>query len=182
MRTLTFATQRAKAAWLCQQLGSDAGSASVKRVAEAIGHIAQDVGRSRADRARLFCELAHRWSRDTIRYIGDYTGQPGTKEQFAPPDFIIARGYDDCDGKARIVAAVVVAGAHLGFDVQAQIHPVFRGEDFVHVQALVRYPGSAEHPSALDGGWLLSDPIVCGAELGDGPERFRRPDGRVPTC
>lgn len=141
--------------------------------------------------AEDFARATHRFVRDSIRYQRDTNRfVPGGKgEQFADSDVILARGYDDCDGKARLVVALVLAAASmrpkLGLD--ARIRQVWRGGHWRHAQAEIRWPRSSElrgehgERLALDG-WVLSDPIVVGLELGLSPETRRDPaTGKIPV-
>lgn len=179
MRRIDFHTEQQKADWLCAQPATDNRLPRVRIVARTLW----TATRSSPQPAHALCTFAHRWVRDAIRYVGDYTGDAARPEQFLDPDSVIERGYDDCDGKARTLVAIIQAAAiDHGADAWARILPVWQRGSFVHVQALVRFRGSEKHPKALEGGWVLSDPIVCGAELGDSPEEHRRPDGRIPTC
>jgi len=119
----------------------------------------------------------HRFCRDAIHYRTDKThtwrngGQ--TKEEFADPDVILARGYDDCDGKSRTFVAI---GRAMG--LECRIVPVFRhlGQDraFVHVQAECRWPGSEEFPLAEPDGWVLAELILRDCQLGQDPDSVPR--------
>ena len=59
---------------------------------------------------------------------------------------------------------------------QARIRAVFRKHplDFVHVQAEVRFPGSKRTTSADADGWVLTELILKGCELGQNPDDMPR--------
>jgi hypothetical protein len=124
-----------------------------------------------------------RFVRDGIRFQRD----PDRREQLADPRATLRRAYDDCDGKAGLLVALMLA---LGMD--AAIWPVWKGDELVHVQAAVRWPGSERLSNARDGasvldgppgaGWIVSDPTIRGTELGTDPILVpRNPEtGKLP--
>lgn len=126
-----------------------------------------------------------RFVRDGVRYQRD----PDKREQLADPRATLWRGYDDCDGKASALVALLNA---IGID--ADVWPVWRGDQLVHVQAAVRWPGTEKLRNAHNGdevidgpeglGWLVSDPTIRGAEIGANPALLpRNPDtGRLPLA
>lgn len=185
---IRFEDEQQKADWVASRALHDARIPAVGRLARQLVYqtratVEQLPASSRPSLESAYCDAAHVWVRDSIRYVRDWTAGAGYGEQLAPPDVVLARGWDDCDGKARLVAGLVnAAQIECSLSCEARILPVWQGGHFVHVQALVRYPGSDAHPKALDAGWLVSDPIVCGARLGDQPGEYRLPDGRIPTC
>lgn len=109
----------------------------------------------------------HRYVRDHIRYVRDPI-DPATgrrREEFADAGVVLRRGYDDCDGKARLVCALALRAG-----LQARLRAVFKVGDFVHVQAELRWPGSNRYPGASRDGWVISETILRGVELGHGAE------------
>lgn len=112
-------------------------------------------------------QLIHNFVRDRIRYVRDpidpRTGR--REEEFADPGVVLRRGYDDCDGKARLAVALALRAG-----LEARIRAVFRVGDFVHVQAEFRWPGSQRYPHAQRDGWVVSETILAGVPLGSGAE------------
>ncbi len=100
---------------------------------------------------------------------------------------MLERGADDCDGKSRLFVALVRAAPIGG--VEARILPVFRHhkgiftpDDFVHVQAQVRWPGSEKKIHAGAGGWLRAiRPLFCLTEAPN-PVRGARILGAAPRA
>ena len=114
----------------------------------------------------------HVWVRDNVRYRRD----PNGFEELADCESILSRKppRDDCDGKARLFCALALAS---GLD--ARILPVFPDPwTFAHVQAQVRYPGSANHPRANKDGWIGVELCLEGVPLGHGLEAARWENGR----
>lgn len=107
-------------------------------------------------------EAIHGYARDAIRYQRD----PNHREELGDAGTVSGRGYDDCDGKARLFVACARAA---GLD--ARIRPVFQSGVFTHVQAEVFLP---EHPRAMADGWVLAELILRGVPLGCGAEAARR--------
>lgn len=103
----------------------------------------------------------HRFVRDGIRFQRD----PDRKEEFAPSALVLERGWDDCDGKAKLAVAMMRS---LG--MEADIVPVWDDQgNLAHVQYAVRFPGSGSYPGAQRGGWLKGETTVSTAELGEDP-------------
>lgn len=109
-----------------------------------------------------------RWVRDAIRYVPD-----GPGEELSDSQQTIEKGAGDCDDKSRLFTALCRSAK-----LDASIVPVFRGPDFVHVQARV----SLMWPDRWDGGphghrliyarkWVPVELIVKGVELGKLPPR-----------
>ena len=142
-----------------------------------------------AEKARLFTsfqsplsalQALHRYVRDTIKYQHD----PNGKEQFADADTVLSRGFDDCDGKARTVVALATSLGRMRPDwqIEARTVPHWRDNHFAHVSAEIRFVGSGAHPRADAKGFLCSDTIVGGLELGMVPSDARDPrTGKIPT-
>lgn len=176
-RHVHFADEGEKARWLDAAASLDARHPAVAAKAHGIVRY----WRGYFDAARRLFEFCHR-----LRYRTDAgDGQPGV-EEFADAATVLARGYDDCDGKARCFVALVRALDVGG--LEARIVPVFKGQRFRHVQAEVRWPGS-EHERAAGtvrhadaAGWIPCELILARAHFGDLPEDVpREPDGRWRT-
>ena len=107
-------------------------------------------------------ELLFLYCRDAIEFVDD----PGDFETFESSDVILERGYDDCDGKARCFVAMCLARG-----IPARIRAILDDpDDFYHVQAEVKLPGSEILPGALPNGWLLCEFTLPYVELGQGGE------------
>lgn len=162
-RTIAFSTVEEKAQWLDANASLDSRLSSVRDFAASVAR-AHDPN----DQEGVIRDL-HSFVRDSIRYQRD----PNREEQFADAATVLARGYDDCDGKARLFVALCRAGG-----LEARIRPVFDGHrDFVHVQAEARWPGSERHPKQQGGGWLLCELIERWANIGDDPDAIPRDGG-----
>lgn len=163
-QVLQFSMASEKAAWLASAALDDACCPVVEQAAS------------------LFCDLPlesrataiHAFVRDGIAYVRD----PDRREQFADSAQVLERGWDDCDGKARLFVAMCIAAG-----LEAKIFPRFDGAgQFVHVQALVKWPGSEARPDATGAGWVLAELILAGVELGQGLESAQYNDaGEVIT-
>lgn len=168
-RVIGWRTLAEKASWLDGGASLDALRRGTQRVAARFCNIPSGEARTRA---------IQRWVRDNIRYIYDWRmSQGGRGEEFADAQSCIARGYGDCDDKARLFVALVrAAERETPLGVQARIRPVFRPYplEFVHVQAEVRWWGSDTHPRAMPGGWLLCELILAYCEIGQNPDELPR--------
>lgn len=166
-RLLLFEDLRAKADYLDAAASRDALTIAVRRLAFQIASEIPDV----EVRARAL----HRFVRDRIAYRHDrpVMGPITMGEQFADSGTILARGVDDCDGKSRLLVALVRADPH--GDIEARVRPVFPTPDrFSHVQAELRWDGSERWASADPEGWILAETILRDCELGDDPEKCPR--------
>jgi transglutaminase-like putative cysteine protease len=119
----------------------------------------------RADDWRSQADALHRFVRDGIRY----QRHPDKKQQIA--DNALWRGYGACTEKVMAFVAMCLA---LGID--ADFWPLWKGDVMDHVQSAVRFPGferwsprSGTQPGAPPGLWIVSDPTIAGAELGQDP-------------
>lgn len=132
-------------------------------------------------------EEVHHFVRDGIRFQRD----PDRREEFASSAVVIQRGWDDCDGKAKLAVALLRA---LGMD--ADVWPIWNDEgELAHVQYIVRWPGSVRYPGHRNG-WVTGEPnldasgairaetTVAGVELGVNPYTMRRnPEtGKLPLA
>jgi transglutaminase-like putative cysteine protease len=95
----------------------------------------------------------HQFVRDCIKYIRDPAG-----EEFSDAQQVFQQGFGDCDDKVRLFVALCRS---LG--IEARVLPIFRGSDFVHVQAEVRV---GDPPR-----WMVAELIVKGIALGEHPRR-----------
>lgn len=170
VRILSFDTLDEKARWLDAAASFDATLDYLRDFCHrqfSYRHFTQDENHREA-----LVRAIHRWVRDNIHYVQDYRitqGKPG--EEFADSETVLKRGYDDCDGKSRLFVALCrIMG------VDAIIRPVFKPHplDFVHVQALVRWPGSTAKPYADKDGWCLAEMILKGCEIGQNPDDVPR--------
>lgn len=157
MRTrVQFATADDKAAFIAHAAERDSWDPIVREAARPF--TLTQAGREVSLRA------LHRFVRDQIHYQRDFGGQDGGPgEELADAATVLLRRFDDCDGKARTMAAMLhaVARERPCWGLEVRIVTTFYGADFKHVRAAVRWPGS--------GGWVTSDPTIAGAELGDRP-------------
>lgn len=173
-RKIRFATLGEKARWLDANASLDAAMVMVRDVAQRFAAAHQGD-------AEALARGIHRWVRDHIRYVADTAKvarwRPAPDgEEFADSETILARGFDDCDGKSRLFVALCRAAG-----IECRIRPVFRRHplDFVHVQAECRWPGSASLTEAEPGGWLLAELILKDCALGQDPDAMPRgPDGK----
>ncbi len=164
-RTISFSSLEEKARWLDAAASLDANLKIVRDLAQ------RYAGAVNPNEHERLARGLHQFVRDGVRYVHD----PG-HEEFADSGVILRRGFDDCDGKARLFVALCrVVG------LEARIRPVFRAHPnrFVHVQAEVRWPGSQSVKGAAADGWILAELILKGCELGQDPDTVALgPDGR----
>jgi transglutaminase-like putative cysteine protease len=154
-RQLTFANLVDKANYIDAAASLDARHPVVRELA---GRFAKARGPN--DQAGIARDL-HDFVRDSVTYVYGPSHQ-----EFADSAAILNRGWDNCAGKSRLFVALCRA-----VELDARIVPNFKNPDeFNHVQAQVRYPGSAKDPRAEPGGWLRAELIAKGVPLGSGPE------------
>jgi hypothetical protein len=169
VRVLSFKSHEDKSRWLDAAAGLDSLRGGVQRVSRRFIHYRDPESRTRA---------IHRWVRDAIKYEHDFRTSTGERgEEFADTETAIQRGYEDCDGKARVMVALVRAAEMIRpMGVQARIRPVFLRHPlaFVHVQVEVRWPGSELFEESQEGGWILAEVILKGCELGQDPDTCPR--------
>jgi transglutaminase-like putative cysteine protease len=155
-RELIFPTARAKAAWLAGWVIEGAELPKTRALARRF------VARFRLPGERA--AAIHDWIARSIIYVQD----PGGEEQFADADVVLTREMGDCDDKAGLFVALCLAAR-----LDARLRPVFDTDgEFTHVQAVVRWSGSQRHAAANRDGWIVSEEIVPGAQLGDGAEAY----------
>lgn len=167
-RRITFATPYHKAKWLAGQAKLDSLLLPVQAKAREF----------LIPSAMARVDQAFRYVRDHIRYVHD----PNNREQFADAAVVLQRGFDDCDGKARTLAALLHAAEHISpVGVEVELVPVFPEPDiFSHVTVQVRWPKSTLFWAADKNGWIRAETILAGARLGTGSESARRgPDGKI---
>jgi transglutaminase-like putative cysteine protease len=166
-RLLTFDSLQEKAAWLDAAASLDAHLPYIRELA-----IRFQKARGANDLGGLARDL-HRFARDSIAYCYGPSAQ-----EFADSETILTRpggACDNCAGKSRVFVALCRA-----VELDARIVPNFRRpNEFNHVQAEVRWPGSEQDAYAGPGGWLRAELIVQGVPLGAGPSACDvLPDGR----
>lgn len=164
---ISWRSWQEKAAYLdgCALLEST--SAPVQRIAAMFSGIKPDSRRAHA---------IYQWVRDRIRYVRDPKGPDGRRrEEFADCPTILARRFDDCDGKVRVFCAICHA-----CDLDVRVRPVVRNlgagpdaENFVHVQAEIFLP-DLNHPNRRPDGWLPVELILAAVPMGYGCERAQR--------
>jgi transglutaminase-like putative cysteine protease len=172
VRKIAFDSLEEKAAWLDSSASLDAGRDGVRALA---ARIVSEHGRD----PRRLAESAFLYWRDGIRYERDVRlSDMERAEQFADPDAVMRRGFDDCDGKARGFVATIRAVAIEARTpaLRARIVPIFSADwsDFKHVQAEVRWDGSNGYRHARPDGWLLAELTLAGVPLGAGVEAASR--------
>jgi transglutaminase-like putative cysteine protease len=157
---------RGKLAILARQTTRDATDPAVVALASRIAKP------YRPDDWRGIAGEIFRFVRDGIRYQHD----PDKQEEFADAVTILSRGWDDCDGKAKLTVALMRA---LGLD--AEIVPHWSAGQLAHVSIRVRFPGSSRLPGNVRG-WLYGETTVRGSDLGDNPRRIapNQDTGRFP--
>lgn len=155
-RAVVFVDWQAKARYLDGAASVDARRPYVRQVARWVA-----MARDPNDKGGMVRDL-YRIVRDHVRYVHD-----PDSEEFSDADTVLAQGYGDCDDKARAFVALCRS-----LRIEAAIRPVLSrrpdgGDDFTHVQAVVRWPGSYQEPKAQAGGWLVAELIMRDADLGD---------------
>jgi len=162
-RNVRFQSPMDKARWLDENASIDAARPYVRDIAIRIARTTDPNDPGALARA------IHQFVRNAVHYVHD-----PSQEEFADTETILRRGADDCDGKARAFVALCRA-----VKLTSRIRPVFAdGKHFSHVQGEVRWPGSETHPRAQADGWLVSDPILKGSELGDVPQNLPKVGGK----
>lgn len=144
----------------------DARAPEMKTIAE----ILQRVARGEPDR---FVALALAVARDTVRYVSD-TARTGGEDiagitrPYESPFEVLQRGADDCDGKARLVVAILLAGGatarlvpwwdRITGDLAHVSAEVFRGGKWLHLEAILARARVGETPDQVpteaSGEWL----------------------------
>ena len=164
-RPMTYESLVDKANWLDAAASLDARNPDVRELA---GRFAKACGPN--DQGCIARNL-HDFVRDSITYVYGPSHQ-----EFADSATVLKRGWDNCAGKSRLFCALCRA-----VELDCRIVPNFVNPDeFNHVQAQVRFPGSEEDRRAEPGGWLRAELIAKGVPLGAGPEvAARDAKGRI---
>jgi transglutaminase-like putative cysteine protease len=166
-RPMTFPNLQQKAQWLDAAASLDARHPGIRELA-----IRFMKARGANNQEGIARDL-HAFARDSIAYCYGPSHQ-----EFADSWTILNRpggACDNCAGKARVFVALCRA-----VEIQARIVPNFRNpNEFNHVQAQVRWPGSENQPLAEQGGWMRAELIIQGVPLGAGPESGTRVAGRL---
>jgi transglutaminase-like putative cysteine protease len=163
-RTITWNDTGEKARWLDAAANYDAAAPLTRETARNLAR------RFDPNDQEAIARTIHAFVRDGIKYIRD----PGV-EEFSDSDAVLSRGYGDCDDKERVFVALCRS---VGID--ARIRPIHDDRGFVHVQAVVTFPGAGrcKEAIAIDGKpWLIAETIVPGVPLGSGPNAG--PYGRI---
>jgi transglutaminase-like putative cysteine protease len=155
-RIQLFENIDAKVRWLDAAARRDAGAWRVVALARPL----------RAFPPLARAQWIHTFVRDRIHYAED----PNDEEEFADASTILLRGWDDCDGKARLVTALALAAG-----LEARIRPIEpTPSSLTHFQAELRWPGSESYRLAQAGGWIVSETCAKGVQLGHGAESAER--------
>lgn len=165
MRKMIFEKPIDKVNWLDAQASYDATYPEVQALAYRFANTRQP-----GDYEGLVRDF-QRFVRDSIRYVVDSDNGDDDGEEFDDSRDILARGYDDCDGKGRLFCALCRA-----VGIPCRIRGFFQGTHFTHVQAEVAYPGVQYNPLVQDNGFLLVELIIQGVELGEDPSKTGKRD------
>jgi len=154
-RAVTFDDWEAKARYLDGAAWVDARILpSVRRVAL---QLARPFGAISPENQGELAHAVFQFVQRRVRYVSD-----PASEEFSDAGVVIETGWGDCDDKVRCFVALCRS-----LKIDAFVRPVMRDGEFVHVQAVCRYPGSDRHPKAMLGGWLVAEVILRDAKLGD---------------
>jgi transglutaminase-like putative cysteine protease len=166
-RPMTFANLQDKANWLDAAASLDARHPGIRELA-----IRFMKARGANDPRGIATDI-HAFCRDSISYCYGPSHQ-----EFADSWTILNRpggACDNCAGKSRVFVALCRA-----VEIDARIVANFKNpNEFNHVQAQVRWPGSQNEPRAEAGGWLRAELIIKGVPLGAGPDEGQRIAGRL---
>jgi transglutaminase-like putative cysteine protease len=144
VRQVSFATKEEKAAYMQEAAQQDSRTPEILAVAERFWGIKDDWARARA--ILQFCQYC-------IQYVKD--PGPGI-EILDSSDVGLWRGFGDCDLKARMCVALMLASG-----LHAEIEPIYRGDSFPHVRARVY----------LNHRWWSMDPSIVNSDIGQIPTR-----------
>ena len=162
-----FKSDKKKLDWLnAEAAASSRDPRIVAKASELVHDLAPDNWAGMAERIHAFV-------RDRIRYQHD----PNHIEALDPTPVVLERGWDDCDGKARLAAALAQA-----VGLSAKVWPMWRGPMLAHVQTAFRWPGSEKYPGAKPDGTVIGEVTIKGVRLGQDPREIERnPEtGRLP--
>lgn len=144
VRSVEFETNEEKAAYMQHAAHKDARTPEIIATAARFHGIADPWARARA--ILRFCQ-----------YCIEYTRDPGPGiEVLDSAEVGLWRGFGDCDLKARLCVALMLASG-----LCAEIEPIFRDGSFPHVRARV----------FLDGRWWSLDPSIINSDIGVIPAR-----------
>lgn len=139
-----FDTKEDKAAYMQAAAQQDARTPQLLAAAQRFWGIADPWKRAQA--ILRFCQYC-------IQYVKD--PGPGI-EVLDSSEVGLWRGFGDCDLKARLCVALMLASA-----LDAEIEPVFREDAFPHVRARVY----------LNRQWWSIDPSIVNSDIGQIPTR-----------
>lgn len=143
VRRISFRNVREKAAFMHHAALKDSEAPAVIATAARFRSIPDPWQRARA--ILQFCQ-----------YCIEYVRDPGPGiEVLDSSEVGLIRGYGDCDLKARLCVALMIASG-----LHAEIEPVFEGDSFPHVRARVY----------LDGRWWSVDPSILNSDVGALPK------------
>jgi hypothetical protein len=112
------------------------------------------------------------WVRDRIGYARDRDAAGTRREVFADSVTVLRGRVDDCDGKSRLLVALVRALERPDL-LRARIRPVFPApDDFRHVQVELAWPGVP---------WQVAEVTIAGVGIGEDVRRVH-PSGRYPLA
>lgn len=139
---VSFKTKEEKAAYMQTAAERDARTPEILRTAARFREITDPW--SRAQAILRFCQYC-------VAYVRD--PGPGV-EVLDSAEAGLWRGFGDCDLKARVCVALMLASG-----LHAEIEPVFRGDSFPHVRARV----------FLRERWWSVDPSIVNSDIGQIP-------------
>lgn len=178
-RKVFFKNDLEKLRWMNDGAARDAAHSEIQKLA------LQLVANVKPDDYAGMCAQIQNYVRDGIRYTHD----PNRREKLMTAWDTLKRGADDCDGKARVAAALARA-----VGLEAVVWPKWRGPVLAHVQWAARYPGSARDPRAQlpahglshppTKEWIVGEVTIKGCAFGDDPARVGiNPDtGKLPLA
>ena len=139
VRRHSFRDVREKAAYMQEAACDDARTPMVFNTAARFRTIRDPWQRARA--ILQFCQ-----------YCIEYVRDPGPGVEVLDSSEVgLVRGFGDCDVKARLCVALMLASG-----LHAEIEPVIVGDSFPHVRARVY----------LDGQWRRVDPSILNSDVG----------------
>jgi transglutaminase-like putative cysteine protease len=154
-RAISFDDWEAKARYLDGVAWADARL--LPKVREVARRVARPHGSMSPEKMGAVARDLFRLVQHRVRYVAD-----PASEEFSDAQQVLEQSQGDCDDKVRCFVALCRS-----LRIEAHVRPVMRQGEFVHVQAVCRWPGSDREPKALPGGWMVAEVILRDAELGD---------------
>lgn len=153
-RYVVFPNREAKARYMQQAAEQDSRDPQIIEWAKQFTGIEDP--RERAQAILRFAQLGIRYEHDPA-WFGP-NGERHGIELLDSASVGLARGYGDCDLKARLFVAVALAAG-----LEARISPVFTGSNgFPHVRAEVHF----EDETSGHRPWTIADPTIVNSDLG----------------